>query len=133
VRRWISILLLALIGVFYAAPLLHAASSDPESQLPACCRRNGKHHCAMKDRYLRMMASGAPAVMAPPQHCPMYPEHRGVVFPRAPFHVAVIPTAAADWAGLRKHPACHAQTEARYRIACDRSRLKRGPPASLLS
>lgn len=130
-RRLTSILLLVLFGGFYVVPLVHAASSDPESDLPACCRRNGKHHCAMMDRYLREKSSGAPVFTLPPQHCPMYPQHRGMMFPRSPFAFAVIPAAGADWAGLREHPACHAQTEARYRISCDRTRLKRGPPACL--
>jgi hypothetical protein len=118
------------MGAPYAAAFLRA-SSDPESDLPACCRRNGVHHCAMMDRFTEMTSSGAPAFTAPPQRCPVYPQHPGMVFPRSPFHFAVIPTGGAGWAGLREHPACHAQTEARYRISCDRARLKRGPPATL--
>lgn len=59
-RRFTAMLVLALLGATIPVPLLHAALSDPESDLPLCCRIRGKHHCAMMDQYLRMKASGAP-------------------------------------------------------------------------
>jgi len=43
-RRWIAISLLLLLGWTLAAPMLAA---DADSNLPACCRRHGKHHCMM--------------------------------------------------------------------------------------
>ena len=58
-RRILSILLLLVLGLGPEAPATALASgliSGPasawsgkvdESRLPACCRRNGKHHCAM--------------------------------------------------------------------------------------
>jgi len=45
VRRIIASLLLVLFSFSLVAPALFA--SDPDSKLPACCRRNGQHHCAM--------------------------------------------------------------------------------------
>ena len=45
VRRILASLLLVLFGFSLIAPALFA--SDPDSKLPACCRRNGKHHCAL--------------------------------------------------------------------------------------
>lgn len=129
-RRFTSILLLALLGGFYAIPLLHATLSDSESDLPMCCRRNGKHHCMMMDEYLRTRSSGSPAFTAPP-HCPFYPQQRGLFW--SPLTGAVLPSSALYFAELQNHPACHAQTEARLRISFDRARLKRGPPSSLLA
>ena len=41
------------------------------------------------------------------------------------------PTAQAVFASLVSHPACAAQTECKRRIANDRTRHKRGPPATL--
>jgi hypothetical protein len=43
-RRFSAILLLLLFGLSLLSPLL---GSDGEANLPACCRRGGKHHCAM--------------------------------------------------------------------------------------
>jgi hypothetical protein len=43
-RRISAILLLLLFGFSLLTPLF---GSDDESNLPACCRRAGKHHCSM--------------------------------------------------------------------------------------
>jgi len=43
VRRFSAILLLALLSFSLLTPAL---ASDSNSKLPACCRRQGKHHCA---------------------------------------------------------------------------------------
>ncbi len=122
-RRLIALLMMAVFGSFLCAPLL-AASSDPQSMLPACCRANGKHHCMMR------MREGEPAGVriAAPQTCPLFPKWR-------PMQVlqqhAAQPGPATFYAALQSHPACHAQTEAQRRISFDRSRQKRGPPAVL--
>ena len=42
-------------------------------------------------------------------------------------------TAQAVFAGVVAHPAVAPQTESKRRISADRSRHKRGPPASLLA
>jgi hypothetical protein len=44
-RRVSATLLLALLSVALIAPALCA--SGPDTNLPACCRRSGKHHCAV--------------------------------------------------------------------------------------
>jgi hypothetical protein len=129
VRRFTAILMLALLGAFYAVPLLHAATSDPESDLPACCRRHGKHHCAMMDRYLRLKASGKPAFSAPPEHCPFYPQ--GLPQNWTPFVAAGLPLQQGVYAARQNHPAGQARTQGRYCVSFDRARFKRGPPASL--
>jgi hypothetical protein len=46
VARWIASLLLALFSFGCVAPLL---ASDPDSNLPACCRRFGAHKCGMEN------------------------------------------------------------------------------------
>ncbi len=117
--------MLVLFGGFYAAPLIAATSSDPEANLPACCRRHGKHHCAMMDAFLQATSSGTPQAGATPQHCPFYPH--GVPPGSLRFHAAP-PPAAAQFAQVASHPAIHAQTQAIYRLSLDRSRQKRGPP-----
>jgi len=63
-RRVLSILLLLVLGagpseaVAFAVGLISGPASVwtgkvDESRLPACCRRNGKHHCAMGSMAVR--------------------------------------------------------------------------------
>ena len=119
--------MLALIGSFLAAPLLALSSSDPEASLPACCRRNGHHHCTMTDQAMRSAGSGTQARQTP-QRCAFYP--RAVTAPLFPFDSA--PAASAThYAQVASHPAIHPQTDAFYRLSLDRSRQKRGPPDPL--
>src|SRR5215467_14052504 len=43
-RRLVAILAVAWLSISLIAPMLFAAGA--ESNLAACCRRNGQHHCA---------------------------------------------------------------------------------------
>jgi hypothetical protein len=43
-RRFLASLLLVVISLSLVSPLLASAA---KSDVPACCLRNGKHHCAM--------------------------------------------------------------------------------------
>ena len=127
-RKLLSILLLAAFGLPFLAPLLAQGQS---ANLPICCRRNGEHHCAMStaDRDSLAPAAGNDrAWTAPAQHCPYCPASVVTTHPhdtlassqRHPGSVAIF-----------SHPAGQPQTESRRRIAQDRSRQKRGPPALL--
>jgi len=51
-RRPVSISLLAVLSWMLIVPFF---GSDPETSLPPCCRRHGKHHCMMTQ-----WMSGAP-------------------------------------------------------------------------
>lgn len=66
-RRPLSILIVAL---FILAPLSVLLPGSAESQLPACCRRHGAHHCAM-DTALAATPAGTPQFTAPAR-CPLY-------------------------------------------------------------
>ena len=44
-RRWFASVLLLLTALLPLQPLIATAQSD--ASLPACCRRNGLHHCMM--------------------------------------------------------------------------------------
>jgi hypothetical protein len=82
-RRALSILF---VFLFALGPLA-AAFHEDESSLPACCRRNGTHHCLMSDAMLARMIQAAistPAFTAP-SHCPRY-DLRGNA---APSHLAL--------------------------------------------
>jgi hypothetical protein len=129
IQKLLAILMLSIIGGFYAAPLVQAASNDPDSSLPACCRRHGKHHCAMMDRYLKSINSGTPQIRTTPQHCPFYPHTKTVSAVSS--HAGLAPSAAI-FAQAVSHPAVRPQTHAVYRLSLDRCRQKRGPPTRFL-
>lgn len=63
-----------------------------------------------------------------PQRCPAYP---AVVIPVKHGDVS-FPTASLIFAELISNPSVKIQTQARARVALDRSRQKRGPPKDLL-
>ena len=125
-RRSISALLLTIIVAFHGAAIARAITADSETDLPPCCRRHGKHHCAMLDLYRRLQVSGAPVWTAPIEHCPLYPQEKAQA--TTPIAMYLPAHGAAIFAGIVSHPAVREQTLARYRMARDRARLKRGPP-----
>jgi hypothetical protein len=124
-RRILAISLLLLFALPAIAPLL-ALSPNSDANLPACCRRNGKHHCMMSTETAQALSSSTQAA-AQPMKCPLFPhalttaQHRDLSL-----HAAALVFAAAV-----AHPAVHLQTEARARVALDCARQKRGPPALL--
>jgi hypothetical protein len=125
-RRPIAIFMLLIFGLFLGAPLL--ATSNLQNDLPACCRRNGSHHCVT-----RMMEGdpGSRKVSAPAERCPFFPHIGQLTQVQNP---AIGPSpAGAFYAALESHPACQTQSEAQRRISFDRSRQKRGPPAAALA
>lgn len=119
-----SVCAIVLLGVFSFAMAVPIVFADSDSQLPACCRRNGKHHCAMAG----LEPSSGPAFQAPLGHCPLYPAAGTVSLHSDPV-LAAAPQIL--FAAVVSHPAYHAQTEAHYRASFSRSRQKRGPPILL--
>jgi hypothetical protein len=122
-RRLLSILLLAVFGLPVVSPLF-ALSTTEATRLPACCRRDGKHHCmaSMADRdnlTRRGTQFGAPAEKCP--YCPsaLAATHKELL---------ALPIGDAVFASLIGHPSGVAETESMRRISPDRSRQKRGPP-----
>jgi hypothetical protein len=126
-RKALTIALLAIFGMPLFAPLVASAALG-EANLPACCRRNGKHHCSMNLtgdlRSAGVSMGQAPAWRAPLGHCPYYPAQTAV----SPVSFLAVPAAPAIFAEVVSHPALHAQTESKWRISRDRTRQKRGPP-----
>lgn len=121
-RRLLAILLLAAFGLPTVAPLL-AQTPDPDSNLPACCRRSGAHHCALS---VAAQSSNAPIISA---RCPAFPQHAAVatLTPAAflPTHLSIklpITTQSAP---------AHAETK--RHLSRERTRQTRGPPANNLA
>jgi hypothetical protein len=124
-KKILAILLLALFGLPAVQPLF-ALGTGSESKLAACCRRDGKHHCA---GMAAMDQTQGDSISAIPHCCESFPK---AVSP-ADHHDLTLDTAALAFAEIVSHPALRPQTEARARVALDRSRQKRGPPAARLS
>jgi hypothetical protein len=123
-RKLVAILLLAAFGLPFA-PQLFAATGQSESNLPACCRRNGKHHCMMSMAERHEVANTKPEFRAPLDKCPYAPatvanSHRST---------NGLSASSVIFAELLSHPSVRPQTASKWRIARDRSRSKRGPPS----
>ena len=128
-RRLLSISLLLLLVFPIVSPLFAATPS--EADLPACCRRNGKHHCAMGAMGAAQASSHSPTTQSSTirEKCPY------LLTVQAPAHLIFTPDEiqASLYTGILSQPAAHAQTEALLKISFDRARSKRGPPALLPS
>jgi hypothetical protein len=124
-RRASAILLLFLFNFSLIAPALFAGA---ESNLPACCRRNGNHHCGMAGGAGPTMVeapSSGPAFNALRLRCPFFPD-RAVVPESGPALLTVSPASPVS---VIIQIADEAQAEAGYRITLRYSHQKRGPPA----
>jgi len=117
-------LLAAVLVVAFFSPLIAPVftASINEADLPACCRRNGMHHCMM----YRMAMGLAPWPYRTVQDkCPYSPfAHLSILLFHGYFSHER-PFAAAHSAVLA---ARIREAEAGYRISFSRSRQKRGPP-----
>jgi len=78
-RRLLSILLAIGLGLGPAVMALPAnvLAAGDDSGLPACCRRNGVHHCTMP-------APGGETSVSAPASCPYMPHALASTVPTAP-------------------------------------------------
>jgi len=113
-------LAVAWLSISLIAPMVFAAGA--QSNLAACCRRNGQHQCASHHE----TGSGNGWQTA---RCPAFPSGKSLPAAR---HAAAPAAAPAIYAGVVSHPAVQEQTRALGRISYDRSGQKRGPPLFLL-
>jgi hypothetical protein len=121
-RRLLAILLLAAFGLPTVAPLL-AQTQDPDRNLPACCRRNGTHHCALS---IAAQSNNAPIVST---RCPAFPQHAAVASLTPAAFLATHPSIelpiTAQSAATR--------AEAQRRLFRERTHRTRGPPTNNLA
>ena len=127
-RRTLSTVLILL---FWLGPLAAILPANAESQLPACCRRHGAHHCEMSDAMASQAAraiSGSAPEMSAPARCSSYPG----------FMLATTGPVEALIASPAPLPVLHetAHSPAALRAAARLSALgahaNRGPPVSSL-
>jgi hypothetical protein len=124
-RRLFSILLLAGLGLLVVSPLF-ALGTTEASRLPACCRRDGKHHCvaSMADR--GNLTQHGTQFGVPAEKCPYCPSALAVTHKE----LLALPTGDAIFASLVGHPSGVAQTKSMRPISRDHSRQERGPPVT---
>jgi hypothetical protein len=128
VRRFFSILLLLLFMVPLVSPLLAASTVD--TNIPICCRRNGKHHCIMAAelRSASNKTSGT-KTLSLHERCPYHLTALIVI------SLSFVPDSvpSAIFAGNVSNSVPLDPTEARHCLSPDRSHQKRGPPFLILS
>ncbi|HTQ57408.1 MAG TPA: hypothetical protein VMI94_23220 [Bryobacteraceae bacterium] len=121
-RRVLAWLLVSSFSFSLIGPAL---ITDADSDLPACCRRGGQHHCAMADMGQDASPTSGPAVRAHADKCPYFPKG-GALLPHADAGLApaALPIVAATFTQMaaESHPASG------YRSGLSRSHQKRGPP-----
>jgi hypothetical protein len=120
-RRFSAILLLFVFGLSLLSPLFGA---DAESSLPACCRKAGKHHCAMAGSN-DSQNSPSGAGWRSNGRCPSYPGFATGTFPM----VAGIAPRLASALALSVERASCSSFELRVLSSLRlRAHSKRGPP-----
>jgi hypothetical protein len=122
-RRGLTVFVLAVLCFPLIAPLLRA---DAAPELPACCRRGGKHHCAMMD--LAAGSSSGQALGSLRSKCPLFPATVGVASAAKIVLLAAAPQTIAPQ-GFRRTIAFPDRSP--LRLALRGPVRKRGPPASL--
>ncbi len=121
-RRFLAIFAVLLVGCSSVAPLALAAAVD---ETPACCRRDGKHHCqsGMADM-AGMSSDSASGLRATVPACP----HRSPIAAPAPAGQA-----EASEFSVPQLPAVSLVSLPNYLVLAPRPALEnseRGPPSS---
>ncbi|MBS1825972.1 MAG: hypothetical protein JST93_11670 [Acidobacteria bacterium] len=113
------------MAVFSAPLVTPLVSAQPESKLPPCCRRDGKHRCAMMAK-AALPDDGTASLRSGGMKCPLYPAGKSVPAPIAgypPPHFSIALHGAAEGGvGVILTVDCRRLFE-----SCSAS--KRGPPA----
>jgi hypothetical protein len=117
-RRVFSSLLVALFSFSLIAPAV--VTSNTSAKLPACCLRDGKHHCGLASH---AQVPAGPSVAA--ARCPLFPVASAVPASQAaglPGISRVIPS------GLLRYRVSLSRVEGLSRISYSQAGQKRGPP-----
>jgi hypothetical protein len=125
-RKFLAIALLAVFGLPLVSPLL-AMTARSEANVPACCRKNGKHHCMMSAVEHNRLNPGKPAFTAPLEKCPYAPA--AILSTQHPTKLA-----SRSWqmfyAKFGTGRAGMGPAIPQRRLARDKAHGKRGPPLS---
>jgi hypothetical protein len=116
-------LVISLLAVMVGTLLPQGLSGTSESQLPACCRRAGKHNCVMLQAGHEAVRSSS--LRSIREKCPYGPAAGSFGVRTTSYFGPCSPSLHCRLA-IYRAPA--AQAETKRRISLDRSRQKRGPP-----
>jgi len=122
-RRGSATLLILLFSLSLIGPAVFART---DSQVPECCRRDGKHRCSL----------GQPAEQQPsgsefrsiPEKCPFFPAVP-VMSPHGKTGLAR--NRQSNSASLASQVVTQVRTKSLYRVSFCRSKQERGPPTLL--
>jgi hypothetical protein len=120
----VSRLVALLLSVLFSFSLISPALADADSNIPACCRRAGKHACELAGH--RHHSSG-PRIAT--EACPQFPGVRAI--PASAKLTGLTPTTHTYFFALINPCTRRERTQALYRISYSRTGQKRGPPALL--
>jgi len=115
----------SLLLFFLLGPLSAVLPASDDARLPACCRRNGAHHCAMMSRMEHDTSPGFSA----PMTCPLYPGVLATL--TTPADAITASPLSLPFLPARAHATSAGRTDAIENPI--RAHTGRGPPASLLS
>jgi len=127
-RRALSILL---VLFFSLGPLAAALEGGEDANLPACCRRHGAHHCAMKTGAAATMADGASGKtgIRAPLTCSQFPDSTAVN--RTAPHAFAASSVSLPVLLAQSHSPAAGRAAAR--LSQIRTRSGRAPPAFSLA
>jgi hypothetical protein len=81
-------LLASLLALLFGFPLItQFLAVSARTDLPACCRRDGKHHCALSEMASAPESAGGVGLTAVRPKCPLYPQ--AILLPAVSKNVAV--------------------------------------------
>lgn len=125
-RRLLSVLLFGAILLPLIAPML-SVGGTAQSIVPACCRREGRHHCAMSEADRAKLMGEVAGEARWGAACDMAPYRQAAL---GAIHLQVLASGAGGTqvAVAVGSPSAAEQAECLRRIAFDRARQKRGPP-----
>ena len=115
-----------LILLFLLGPLTAAFPASDDAQLPACCRREGAHHCAMAAAMAAGQIDGQGASLRAPLTCPYFPGATAALL--IPTHALI--AAPAELPAAEEHAVAAKAEAVAVTVEFHAANAGRAPPAS---
>jgi len=122
-RRALAALLVSVFSFSLIGPALFASA---DSSVPACCRRDGKHHCSMSGMDQDAAPLSGPAMVAYSAKCLYFPKG-GALLPHS--DAALLTARDAVCTSTTGQATIQLKPDAAYCTVFNRAHQKRGPPS----